>query len=97
MPEEKTLFPYCTTNHPLYSSPCNKSKTTPYKNQESFNPNSKLLQKIKDPNLKKFPGEITVNQNDRIPNFFPNLKGPNHSAIGYVEEVSNYIKSYNCF
>jgi hypothetical protein len=26
MPEEKTLFPYCTTNHPLYSSPCNKSK-----------------------------------------------------------------------
>jgi len=97
MPEEKTIFPYCLTNHPLYASPCYKSKTKPFSNKESFNPNSKLLQKVTDPKLKKFPGELTVNQTKIIPNYFPNLSGPNHSGIGYVEEVAKYMKSYNCF
>ena len=40
---------------------------------------------------------LTVNQNQEIPNFFPNLKGPEHSAIGYVEEVAKYIRSFSCF
>jgi hypothetical protein len=97
MPEEKTLFPYCTTNHPLYASPCNKSKSNPFKTKETFKPDSNLLQKVTNPNLKKFPGELTVNQSNKIPNFFPNLGGPNHTALGYVEEVSDYMKTFNCF
>jgi hypothetical protein len=97
MPEEKTIYPYCTTNHPLYASPCYKSKTKPYNDKESFKPNSKLLQKVTDPKLKQFPGELIVNQTNIITNYFPNLSGPDHSGIGYVEEVAKYIKSYNCF
>jgi len=98
MPEEKTLYPYCKTNHPLYASPCYKSKTTPYKNKENFNPKeSALLTKVSDPKLKIFPGELTVNKSEVISNYFPNLTGPNHSGIGYVEEVSKYIRSFNCF
>ena len=97
MPEEKTLYTYCTTNHPLYAGPCNKSKVTPYKTKEAFNPKSKLLIKVTDPNLKKFPGELTVNQSGVIPNYFPNLGGPGHSGLGYVEEVATFMKSFNCF
>ena len=97
MPEEKTLFPYCTTSHPLYASPCYKTKHKPFEKQESFNVNSALLQKVTDPNLKKYPGELTVNKSDIIPNYFPNLKGPDHTGIGYVEEVAKYINTYNCF
>jgi hypothetical protein len=97
MSEEKTLYPYCTTNHPLYASPCNKIKMKPYDDQKSFNPNSTLLKKVTDPKLKKFPGELTVNQSGVIPNYFPNLGGPGHSGFGYVEEVVKYIKSFNCF
>jgi len=97
MPEEKTIYPYCTTNNPLYAAPCRYSKISPYKNQDSFNPNSKLLKKVTDPNLKKFPGELTVNQSSIIPNYFPNLKGDVHSGIGYVEEVVKYMNSFTCF
>ena len=97
MPEEKTIYPYCTTNHPLYFAPCWKSKSTPFEKQESFNPNSKLLQKVTDPKLKKFPGELMVNQSNIVPNYFPNLSGPKHSGIGYVEEVTKYMNSFTCF
>jgi hypothetical protein len=97
MPEEKTLYPYCTTNHVLYASPCNKSKSSPFKDKQSFNPKSSLLSKVTDPNLKKFPGELIVNQSNVIPNYFPNLGGPGHKAIGYVEEVITHMKSFNCF
>jgi len=97
MPEQKTIYPYCATNHPLYAAPCNKTTVKPYQSKESFNPNSKLLQKVTNPNLKKYPGELTVNQSKIIPNYFPNLSGPNHTGIGYVEEVSNYMKTFNCF
>lgn len=97
MTETKTLYPYCKTNHPLYAAPCMYTKISPFQKQESFDPNSALLQKVKDPKLKKFPGELTVNQSEIIPNYFPNLRGPNHSAIGYVEEVSKYVKTFNCF
>jgi hypothetical protein len=97
MPEEKTLFTYCTTSHPLYAAPCNMSKVTPFKSKESFKTDSSLLQKVTDPNLKKYPGELTVNRTNIIPNYFPNLSGPGHSGIGYVEEVAKYIKSFNCF
>jgi hypothetical protein len=97
MPEEKTIYPYCTTNHPLYAAPCRYSKISPFKTKEKFNPNSSLLSKVTDPKLKNFPGELTVNNSDIIPNYFPNLGGPSHSAIGYVEEVAKYIKLYTCF
>ena len=97
MPEEKTLYTYCTTNHPLYAGPCNKSKVNPYKTKEAFNPKSKILMKVTDPNLKKFPGELTVNQSGVISNYFPNLGGPGHSGLGYVEEVATFMKSFNCF
>lgn len=97
MTETKTLYPYCKTNHPLYAAPCRSAKISPFQNKESFNPNSKLLKKVKDPKLKRFPGELTVNQSEIIPNYFPNLRGPNHTAIGYVEEVSKYVKTFNCF
>ena len=97
MPIDKTLFAYCKTNHPLYAAPCSKTVYSPFEKKESFNPNSPLLQKVKDPKLKQFPGQLTVKRTEVIPNFFPNLKGPQHSAIGYVEEVSKYIKIYTCF
>jgi hypothetical protein len=97
MPEEKTIYPYCTTNHPLYAAPCRYSKISPFKTKEKFNPNSPLLQKVTDPKLKTFPGQLTVNTSDVIPNYFPNLGGPNHSGIGYVEEVAKHINSFNCF
>jgi hypothetical protein len=97
MPKDKTIFPYCKTNHPLYAAPCSKTVYSPFEKKESFNPNTPLLQKVKDPKLKQFPGQLTVNRTEVIPNFFPNLKGAKHSAIGYVEEVANYMKSYNCF
>jgi len=97
MPEQKTIYPYCTTNHPLYAAPCRNTKISPFKSKEKFNPNSALLSKVTDPKLKNFPGVLTVNTSDIIPNYFPNLGGPKHSGIGYVEEVAKYISSYNCF
>jgi len=96
MPENKILFPYCTTNHELYAAPCYKTKHKPFETPRSFNPNSKLLQRVKNPKLKEFPGELTVNRNDVIKNYFPNLSGPKHTAIGYLEEVVNYIKKLGC-
>lgn len=42
---------------------------------------------------------LTVNQNQEIPNFFPNLSsGANggHTSIGYLEEVAAFMKNYNC-
>jgi len=98
MREEITLFPYCETNHPLYAGPCNRTKVKPYTEESSFNPeNSSLLRKVTDHRLKKFPGELTVDRSKIIPNYFPNLRGPSHSGIGYVEEVSKYVKKFNCF
>jgi hypothetical protein len=97
MPETKTLYPYCKTNHPLYAASCKYTKISPFEKQKSFDPNSSLLQKVKDPKLKKFPGELTVNQSAIMPNYFPNLQGPNHTAIGYVEEVAEYVKTFDCF
>jgi hypothetical protein len=97
MPEQKTIYPYCTTNHPLYAAPCRNTKISPFKSKEKFNPESALLSKVTDPKLKNFPGVLTVNTSDIIPNYFPNLGGPKHTGIGYVEEVAKYINSYNCF
>ena len=98
MPEEKTIYPYCTTNHPLYAAPCWKTKHKPFDSEKSSNFNdSKLLKAVSDPNLKKFPGELTVNKTSLIPNFIPNLGGKHHSGIGYVEEVATFMKSFNCF
>jgi hypothetical protein len=97
MPRDKTLYKYCKTNHPLYAAPCWKTVYSPFDNKGSFNPNTPLLQKVTNPKLKQFPGQLTVNKGEVIPNFFPNLKGPEHSAIGYVEEVAKYMRSFNCF
>lgn len=97
MPEQSTIYPYCRTNHELYLAPCFKTKHSPFTNPSSFNPNNTLLQKVKDPKLKQFPGELIVKKNEVVDGFFPNLKGPNHTAIGYVEEVSRYVNSMNCF
>lgn len=98
MPEEKTIYPYCTTNHPLYAAPCYKTKHKPFDSEKSTNfTDSKLLKSVSDPNLKKFPGELIVNKSSVIPNFIPNLGGKHHSGIGYVEEVATYIRKTNCF
>lgn len=97
MPIEKTLTKYCTTSHPLYYAPCNLSEYSPYKSKESFNPNNSLLKKVNDPKLKQFPGLLKVNGGNVINNYFPNLKGPGHTGIGYVEEVIKNSKTYNCF
>ena len=98
MSEQLVLYPYCLTNHPLYAAPCYKTKHLPYKTKESFDSqtNKTLLQKVTNPKLKQFPGELTVLKNNIIPNYFPNLKGPNHTAIGYVEEVTKYMKTLGC-
>jgi hypothetical protein len=94
---EKVLTRWCETNHPLYAAPINKKEHTPYKKEEDFNPEeSAVLSVVKDPNLKKFPGTLKVHQDKIIPNFFPNLKGPKHTGIGYVEEVAKYMKNFNC-
>jgi hypothetical protein len=94
---EKIMTLWCKTNHPLYAAPKEGgSKYSPFQNKESFNPKSKLLAKIQDPSLKKFPGELTVKLDEVIPNFFPNLKGPGHTAIGYVEDVAKYMKQFSC-
>jgi hypothetical protein len=44
---------------------------------------------------KKEVGEVTVNQNDWIPGYFPNLS-MGHTAIGYVEEVVKNGNKLNC-
>jgi hypothetical protein len=97
MPEQSTIYPYCKTNHELYMAPCFKTKHSPYTNPSSFDPNNTLLQKVKDPKLKQFPGELIVKKNEVVDGFFPNLRGPKHTGIGYVEEVNGYMNSLNCF
>jgi len=94
---DKVITLWCKTSHPLYAAPKNSgSKYKPFTNEKSFNSKSKLLTRIADPNLKKFPGELDVKSEEIIPNFFPNLKGPSHTAIGYVEDVSKYMKQFSC-
>jgi hypothetical protein len=92
---------YCKTNHELYAAPCDNSTFEPFKKESGFNDYKKTGNFIKSPsipeNLKKFPGVLKVNQSSPIPNYFPNLKGPNHTAIGYVEAVANNAKKFNCF
>lgn len=98
MDETKVLHPYCETNHPLYSAPCWKSIYKPYDDENSFNKNKYgWLNSVKDANLKKYPGSLKVNKGKVIKGYFPNLKGPNHTAIGYVEEVATSINRFNCF
>jgi hypothetical protein len=92
---------YCTTNNELYTAPCDSSTYQPFKTEESFNQykqTSKLINSTSVPvNLKKFPGVLKVNQSSPIPNYMPNLKGPGHTAIGYVEAVAENAKKFNCF
>lgn len=98
MTKSKTLVKYCTTNHELYAAPCGLKNYTPFTSQSSFNPNSTLLSKVTNPNIKKFPGTLTVNQSNVIENYFPNLKGPiRTTSLGYLKEVVTNSKTYNCF
>jgi hypothetical protein len=100
MPAEKLAIKYCTTNNPLYAAPCNSSTYTPFDSEASFfqNKPSALLNKASvDPKYKGFPGTLTVNRGDILQGYFPNLKGPNHTAIGYLEEVAGYMNSMTCF
>lgn len=93
---EKVITQWCKTSHPLYAAPKSGGpKYSPFKTKESFDSKSKLLGKVQDESLKKFPGELDVKP-EVIPNFFPNLKGPLHTSIGYVEEVSKYVKQFGC-
>jgi len=102
MPLSK-MTPYCTTNHPLYAGPCNQSQYSPYKDIDTFNNAKKIIDKktlLNSPNvpknLKNFPGRLTVNQSEVIPNYLPNLSGPNHSGIGYVEQIAKTINKLTC-
>lgn len=100
MPAEKLAVKYCSTDNPLYAAPCNSSTYAPFVSVESFNQNkpTALLNKASvDPKYKGFPGTLKVNTSDVLPGYFPNLKGPNHTAIGYLEEVAGYMKSMTCF
>lgn len=100
MTADKLLTKYCTTNNPLYAAPCNLSTYTPFETEQSFNQNksTKLINTAKvDPKFKKFPGNLTVNRNNVLPGYFPNLKGPNHTAIGYLEEVVGNMGKLTCF
>jgi hypothetical protein len=100
MPAEKLAVKYCTTNNPLYAAPCNSPTYTPFVSVESFNQNksTNLLNKANvDPKYKGFPGTLKVNTGDVLSGYFPNLKGPNHTAIGYLEEVTGYMNSMTCF
>lgn len=98
MDETKVLYTYCETNHPLYYAPCWNSIYKPYDDENSFNQKkSKWLDNVKDVNLKKYPGTLKVNKSKVVKGYFPNLKGPNHTSIGYVEEVTKYINQFNCF
>lgn len=87
-----TMTKYCKTSHPLYMASCNE----PTK-KINYDPNSNLLKKITDPNLKKDPGTVKVFTSDVVVNYFPNLAGPSHTAIGYLEEVVKKANTYNCF
>jgi hypothetical protein len=100
MTAEKLLTKYCTTNNPLYAAPCNLPTYSPFESQESFNKNksTKLLNSAKvDQKYKTFPGKLIVNKNNILPGYFPNLKGPNHTGIGYLEEVVQKMNTLNCF
>lgn len=101
MTPEKLVTKYCTTNNPLWAAPCNLSSYQPFDSQESFDKyktTSKLISNAKvDPKYKNFPGKLTVNSNQVIPGYFPNLKGPNHTAIGYLEQVVKNVGSLTCF
>jgi len=92
---------YCTTSHELYAAPCNLSKYSPFQTESSFNEYKKTGHFINSPsipeNLKKFPGMLKVNQGSPIPNYFPNLKGAGHTAFGYVNDVEENSKKFNCF
>jgi hypothetical protein len=92
---------YCTTSNELYTAPCDSATYQPFKTEESFNEykkTSKLINSASVPqNLKKFPGVLKVNQSTPIANYMPNLKGPGHTAIGYVEAVAENAKKFNCF
>lgn len=87
-----TMTKYCRTSHPLYMASCNESTK-----KINYDPNSNLLKKVTDPNLKKDPGTVKVFTSDVIVNYFPNLSGPSHTAIGYLEEVVKKANTYNCF
>lgn len=41
--------------------------------------------------------QVTVYQNQPIPNYFPNKGSGNLTSIGYLEEVAGYMNQYNCF
>jgi len=41
--------------------------------------------------------KLKVIQNKQIPNYFPNKGSGKLTSIGYLEEVANYIKKFNCF
>ena len=94
------MTPYCTTNHPLYAAPCNQSRYSPYDDINSFNKNKLTSSLINSPNvpknLKNFPNILTVHQSDVIPNYLPNLSGPTHTGIGYVESIAKTINKLTC-
>lgn len=103
--EEKTIYPYCKTSHPLFLALCHKNTEKLFNTEESFNEYKKnsslykiLSQNPKNSSLLTNPGTIKVDKTKPIYNYMPNLSaGLNlHTSIGYVEYVANEIKNLNC-
>ncbi|NBV27705.1 hypothetical protein EBS02_01630 [bacterium] len=103
---------WCETSHPLFAAPVSalvgqQKEFQPFKTEESFKnwaANSSLMQKVKDPNLKKFPGKLQAFPDKIIPNYFPNLTGGSdwrsgggkRTSIGYLEGVCTFMKDLAC-
>lgn len=99
--EEDCIVKHCTTSHPLYSAPCNKSTSKPFETVSSFEnwkKDSEFMKKVPstEEHLKKFPGELKVNQSNLLPNYYPNRKGGAHTSIGYLQKVVEYSKGFPC-
>ena len=103
--EEKTIYPYCRTSHPLFFALCHKDTEKLFNTEESFNNYKKnsslykiLSQNPKNSSLLTNPGTIKIDNTKPVYNYMPNLSaGLNlHTSIGYVEYVANEIKNLKC-
>lgn len=90
-PEEKILVKYCTTNRPDFMAPCSKTTHEPFGSQNAWNNFKKhkwnQVYYSKNKNLDVFPGKLTVNQGQQIPNYLPYLTG----AHGVVSGSSPHV------
>lgn len=95
-PDEKILVKYCATNRPDFMAPCSNSTYEPFSSDSAWQSFRKhkwnQIYYGKNKNLDVFPGKLTVNRGQQIPNYLPYLTGTHGTISGQEEGIMDNLR-----